>query len=90
MAAVASIGCIMAALGYRDECSGRVEVHHLREGVGAAQRQSDWLTIPVCHAHHTEHPFGVHLRKAFQTRTKLDELDLLAETIRRLEIRGGA
>lgn len=84
MSRVASLGCIMHRLGWSAECSGRVEVHHLREGVGAAQRNDDMLTVPVCSSHHTGE-FGIHQRKAFYRRTKLDEMDLLAATLEALE-----
>lgn len=61
------------------------EVHHIRDGQGAAQRASDWLTVPLCPEHHRGssglHGLGV---KGFYTRYKLQELDLLAWTIERL------
>jgi hypothetical protein len=60
-----------------------VHVHHVREGVGMGQRQSDWLTIPVCPSCHTG-PKGIHGDKTMLRIYKKDELDLLAETIERL------
>lgn len=62
-----------------------VEVHHIREGQGAAQRAQDTLTLPLCHAHHLG-PNGLHGlgTKGFYTRYKLDELDLLAATLEKL------
>ena len=67
-------------------CGARpVEVHHVREGQGAAQRAHDCLTIPLCVEHHRG-ASGVHGlgRKGFYTRYKLDELDLLAATLEKL------
>jgi hypothetical protein len=84
MAAVAALGCILGRLGWRHECQGRVEVHHIRAGQGMTDRASDWLVLPVCAAHHTG-PLGVHYPRGLTTRTKLSELDLLAETLRALE-----
>jgi hypothetical protein len=80
----AALGCMAGHLGFRDECGGGIELHHPREGVGAAQKSSDWLMVPLCWNHHHP-PLGVHSRKSFYGRTKLDEYELLAETIRRLE-----
>lgn len=78
MGRVAQLPCIL--------CGAQpVEVHHIREGQGAAQRAQDTLTIPLCPEHHRGanglHGLG---RKGFYTRYKLDELDLLAATLERL------
>lgn len=84
MARVASIGCILCRhLGTLDTPA---HVHHLREGVGAAQRQSHYLTVPLCPPHHTG-PDGLHGlgTRGFYTRYKMDELDLLALTLEALE-----
>lgn len=75
----------MVSLGFGAECAGRVELHHPREEQGAAQRASDWLVIPLCREHH-QGPLGIHRRKSFFGRTKLEELDLLAATLRALEV----
>ena len=88
---VARLGCILRRLGFVDECGGlrgpsNPELHHPREEQGAAQRSSNWLVIPCCTNHHTG-PFGIHHRKAFYTRTKLEELDLLAATIEALDMK---
>lgn len=78
---VASLGCIMRRLGEGAVCRGRVTLHHPREGQGIAQRASDWLVIGLCEEHH-QGAFGIHEGRAFTRRTKLDEMDLLAETIK--------
>lgn len=83
MGRVAAAGCVLCHhLGYGDTPA---EVHHIREGQGAAQRASDWLTVPLCPSHHRGQE-GVHGlgTKGFYTRYKLTELDLLAMTIERL------
>ena len=80
---VAALGCIAGRLGWGAECAGRVELHHLREGQGAAQRASDSLVVPLCTGHHTG-PLGIHHKRSFYGRTKLEELDLLAATIEAL------
>lgn len=86
MGRVASLGCIVGLLGFEAECEGRTCVHHLRDGQGITDRASDFLTIPVCEAHHDRQPFGVHYQRSFRTRTSMTELDLLAATIRALEL----
>ncbi len=80
---VARIGCILCNhLGISDSPA---ELHHLREGQGAAQRGSDWTAVPLCPEHHRG-AIGVHGlgTRGFAARYKLDELDLLAMTIEAL------
>ena len=60
-----------------------VQVHHIREGQGMAQRASSYLTVPLCPSCHTG-PRGVHGDKSLLRAQKLSELDLLASTIERL------
>lgn len=83
MGRVAELGCALCSM-LDMECTP-AEVHHIRDGQGAAQRASDWLTVPLCPEHHRGasglHGLGV---KGFYTRYKLQELDLLAWTIERL------
>ena len=83
MGRVAGLGCILCReLGWGDTPA---EVHHIREGQGAAMRASDFLTIPLCPEHHRGasgvHGMGV---KKFERTYKLTELDLLALTIKEL------
>jgi hypothetical protein len=75
---VAALDCLL--------CGTRpVELHHIREGQGASQRAQDTLVLPLCPACHRG-PNGFHGlgKKGFYMRYKRDELDLLAETIKRL------
>lgn len=60
-----------------------VEVHHIREGQGMAQRASDFLTIPLCPDCHRGSK-GVHGDRSMLRLMKVTELDLLAATIERL------
>lgn len=83
MAKVAGLGCILCRhLGYGQTPA---EVHHLKEECGAGQRQSDYITVPLCTEHHRGgsglHGLG---RKAFERTYRLTELDLLAMTIEAL------
>ena len=66
-------------------CCGEfgVQVHHIREGQGMAQRASDYLTIPLCPDCHTG-PAGVHGDKSLMRVYRTSELDMLANTIARL------
>lgn len=60
-----------------------VQVHHIREGQGIAQRASNFLTVPLCPDCHTG-PYGVHGDKSRMRARKLDEMSMLADTIERL------
>lgn len=84
MGRVAGLGCILCRhIGHGETPA---EVHHIRDGQGAAQRASDFLTVPLCPEHHRGssglHGLGV---RGFERRYKLCELDLLALTIEALE-----
>ncbi|MDX9742072.1 MAG: Ref family recombination enhancement nuclease [Gammaproteobacteria bacterium] len=84
MGRVAEAGCVLCRhLGYGHSPA---EVHHIREGQGAAQRASDFLTTGLCPEHHRG-ASGLHGlgRKAFERTYKLSELDLLAMTLEALE-----
>lgn len=61
-----------------------VHVHHIREGQGMSQRASDFLTIPLCPDCH-QGPQGVHGDRTMMRIYKLSELDMLANTIARLQ-----
>lgn len=79
--AVAKAGCVMCRrldLPQR----GRTQVHHVREGQGLSQRASDWLTVGLCREHH-QGKSGLHGlgTRGFYQAYRLDELDLLADTI---------
>ena len=60
-----------------------VQVHHIREGQGMAQRAGDWLTIPLCPSCHTG-PLGVHGDKTMLKVAKKDELEILNDTLREI------
>ena len=60
-----------------------VHIHHAREGQGMAQRAQNWLAIALCPSCHTG-PRGIHGDKSVLRQEKLDEMDLLARTIERL------
>lgn len=60
-----------------------VHVHHIREGQGMGQRANHYLTIPLCPPCHTG-PKGIHGDKSFMRILKLDELEMLATTIKAL------
>lgn len=84
MGAVASLGCIVCELaGYGEGTPA--QLHHPRIEVGGAQRESDWLIIPLCPLHHTGRE-GVHTlsRSEFYRRFGYTELDLIAEVISRV------
>lgn len=58
---VASLGCII--------CRRPAEIHHLRNGVGMAQRNNHYNVIPLCEHHHRTGNYGEALHagiKAFE------------------------
>jgi Zn finger protein HypA/HybF involved in hydrogenase expression len=61
-----------------------VQLHHIREGQGMAQRASNFLVIPLCPDCHTG-SMGVHGDKTMMRLMKVTELDLLARTIEALQ-----
>ena len=76
MSAQAESGCILCRyLGYGDTPA---EIHHLRHGMGAGQRNSNLMTIPLCPEHHRGatgfHGLG---RRAFEREYGVTELELL-------------
>lgn len=83
MGRVAALGCILCR--HLGNGATPAEVHHIRDGQGAAQRASDWLTVPLCPEHHRGES-GLHGlgRRGFERRYRLGELDLLAMTIEAL------
>ena len=60
-----------------------VQVHHVREGQGFAQRASNWLAVPLCQSCHTG-PQGLHGDKTMLRVMRMDEMDMLADTIKQL------
>ena len=60
-----------------------VQLHHVREGQGMAQRAQNWLVIGLCPPCHTG-PHGIHGDKRLLRARKLDEIDLLSKTIEAL------
>ena len=85
MALVAKLPCVLCeTLG---QGPAAAHVHHIREGQGASQRASDFLTIPLCpECHQGRH--GIHGDRALLRVAKMTELDLLAVTVERLLHRG--
>ena len=81
---VAGLGCILCR--HLGTPGTPAEIHHLREGQGAAQRGSDYTSVPLCTEHHRGasglHGLGT---RGFAARYRVDELDLLAMTIEALE-----
>jgi len=76
MGRVADLPCVLCG-------QQGVQVHHIREGQGMAQRASNWLVVPLCPSCHTG-PLGVHGDKTMMRINKMTELDMLAKTIEAL------
>lgn len=73
---VASLPCVVCG-------EHGVQVHHVREGQGMAQRSQNWLTVALCPDCHTGSS-GIHGNRNRMRLQKLDEIDLLAKTIEAL------
>lgn len=81
MNAQSESGCILCRfLGYGNTPA---EIHHIRHGMGAGQRNSHLMTIPLCPEHHRGatgyHGLG---RRAFERMYGTTELDLFGMTER--------
>ena len=82
MSRVAALGCALCRhIGLGETPA---EVHHVREGQGMAQRAQNWLAIPLCPTHHRG-THGIHGDRAAFKNARVDELDLLADTIQKLQ-----
>jgi hypothetical protein len=84
LARVAALRCVLCAhLGLAQE--GRTHCHHIKEGSGIGQRSQHWLSVALCYEHH-QGSSGLHGlgTRGFSTRYKMNELDLLAMTIKAL------
>lgn len=82
---VKELGCVLCSLLDQPQ-SGVTEAHHIRTGHGLGDRASDYLAVALCvECHRGTH--GFHGTKALMKVAKLSELDLLAETIRLLDLK---
>lgn len=77
LSAIADAGCILCR--YLDLGITPCEIHHLRAGMGAGQRNSNTNVIGLCPEHHRGNT-GYHGlgRRAFERKYGITELELLA------------
>lgn len=91
MAYVRRLPCaICVRLGYQRNDSANYPIssaHHARTGAGAGRKNPDEWTIPLCPAHHQYGEAALHVmgRKAWELRFGVTEMDLVAETQRRVQ-----
>lgn len=78
MARVAQLPCAICGK------PGPSIVHHMRAGFGSGQRAPNALTMPLCPEHHVGKT-GIHGDKSAWLLRKIDEYDVLADTILKLE-----
>ena len=83
LARVARLGCACCTLLGIGEPDTPVEIHHVREGQGMAQRAQHWLGVPLCIACHRG-PREIHGARSILRQIKCDEMDLLNWVISRL------
>ena len=82
---IKELNCVLCSLLDQPQ-SGVTEAHHIRTGHGLGDRASDYLAVALCvECHRGTH--GFHGTKALMKVAKLSELDLLAETIRLLDLK---
>ncbi len=72
MSRVAALGCLI--------CDAPANVHHIR----TERIKNDFLTIPLCRECH-QGDFSIHMSKRQFTDIYGSELELLAQTLERLE-----
>jgi hypothetical protein len=65
------------------EQTSKTDVHHIRHGAGIGQRNSDYLTIPLCHDQCHQGANGIHGDRSLLRIANVTELDLLAEIIKK-------
>lgn len=58
-----------------------VELHHILTGRTPGRRSPDWLVIPLCEDCHRGNFNGIHGQQRMLSVMKLNELDLLAQTL---------
>lgn len=78
---ICRLGCVVCSnLG---NIGSPAEVHHLRSGVGAAQKSTDQRSIPLCPMHHRLGGYGVafHAGQRVWQEKFGNEEDLLAQTV---------
>ena len=65
------------------DAGAAVELHHIREGQGGAQRAGNFLVIPLCRGCHGQDlgSKGVHGDKTMMRIYKTDEITMLNNTI---------
>ena len=78
---VAELGCVVCRL--LGHGATPAQLHHVREGQGMAQRAQNWLVVPLCPDHH-QGKTGVHGDRSSLRMLKMDEMDLLSQTIQDL------
>lgn len=84
MGRVAELPCVLCDLLGQEQATPTT-VHHIRTGQGGAQRASHFLTVAACASCHQQSPLGIHGDGTLLRIANVTELDLLAETYRRLE-----
>jgi hypothetical protein len=76
---VADFGCIACRkIGFEDTPA---EIHHIRDGVGMAQRATHFEVIPLCTGHHRRDDNSIHRSKLRFESEFGTERELLAELL---------
>ena len=49
---IAYFGCVVCQKHYDVPDAPPCNVHHIRQGMGAGQKNSHYMVLPLCHHHH--------------------------------------
>jgi hypothetical protein len=84
---LSQLGCIVCqVLGHGYSAP---HIHHIKSGNAGMGKKSHWsLAIPLCPQHHQHGGYGVAIhagKKAFEAAISMTEVELLNETLNRLE-----
>jgi len=84
LAQLGCIACHVLGAGYSP-----AEIHHIKSGNAGIGKKSHWsLAIPLCALHHRNGNYGTAIhagKKAFEAAVGMTEVELLNETLNRLE-----
>jgi hypothetical protein len=49
---ISNFGCVVCRKHYEIDDAPPANCHHIRQGMGAGQKNSHYMVLPLCHHHH--------------------------------------
>ena len=49
---ISNFGCVVCRKHYEIDDAPAANCHHIRQGMGAGQKNSHYMVLPLCHHHH--------------------------------------